>query len=75
MSACKCVCDLADVRRFHASALILTEGHVQGKLDGQTSHCSSRQGLDLGHSLNQSGFGSVCLQRHLQLKSRKVSDK
>lgn len=67
-----CVSDLADIRRFDASALALTEGNVQGKLDGQASHCSSGQGLDLGHSLNQSGFGAVCLQRHLRLHNSKV---
>lgn len=66
--------DLADVRRFDASALGFTEGHVQGKLDRQTSHGSSGQGLNLGHGLNQSGFGLVCLQRHLKLHKSTVSD-
>lgn len=52
---------LADVRRFDASTLTLAESHIQGKLNGQTSHGSSGQGLDFGYSLNQSGFGAVCL--------------
>lgn len=69
----KRVSDLADVRRFDTSALALTEGHIQGELDGQTGHCSSGQGLDLGHSLNQSSFGAVSLKRHLQLHNSKVS--
>lgn len=66
--------DLADIRRLDASALALTEGHIHGKLDGQTGHRSSGQGLDLGHSLNQSSFGAVCLKRHLQLHNSNVSD-
>lgn len=69
----KCMSDLADIRRLDTSALALTEGHIQGKLDGQTRHCSSGQGLNLGHSLNQSSFGAVSLQGHLQLCNRKVS--
>lgn len=69
-----CVSDLADVRRFDTSALALTEGHIHGKLDGQTRHCSSGQGLDLGHRLNQSGFGAVCLQRHLRLHDSEVGN-
>jgi len=66
--------DLADIRRFDAGALGLTEGHINGKLDGQTGHCSRGQRLDLGHSLNQAGFGAVRLQRHLKVHRSKVSD-
>lgn len=73
MNACKCVYDLADIGRFDASALALAEGHVQGKLDGQTGHCSGGKGLNLRHSFNQTGFGAMRLQRHLQLHNRKVS--
>lgn len=63
----KCVSDLADIRRLDTSALALTEGHIQGKLNGQASHRSSGQGLNLGHSFNQSRFGAVSLQGYLQL--------
>lgn len=64
--------DLADIRRLDTSALALTEGHIQGKLDGQTSHRSGGQGFNLGYSLNQSSFGAVRLQGHLQVYNRKV---
>lgn len=77
-SAClyvyKCVTGLADVGRFDTSALALTEGNVQGELDGQTSHRSSGQGLDLGHGFNQSGFSAVRLQRHLRWSNITVGD-
>lgn len=69
----KSVTGLADVRRFDTSALALTEGNVQGELDGQTTHCSSGQGLDLGHGLNQTGFSAVRLQRHLWRSNITVS--
>lgn len=63
--------DLADVRRSDAGALGLAEGHVQGKLDGQAGHRPGGQGFDLGHSLNQAGFGAVRLQGHLQWQNSK----
>lgn len=62
----KCASDLADIGRFDTSALALTEGHIQRKLDGKTCHGSSGQGLDLGHGLDQPCFGAVSLERHLQ---------
>jgi len=57
--------DLADIGRFDTSAFALTEGNIEGKLDGQTGHCSSGQGLDFGHSPDQPSFGAVSLQGHL----------
>ena len=64
--------NLDDVRGLDPSTLAFAEGHVEGKLDGQTGHGSRGQGLDLGHSLHQTCLGAVGLQRHLGMHDNNV---
>lgn len=76
-SRCECrqnPADLADIRRSDTGALRLAEGHVQGELYGEPGHCPRGQRLDFGHSLDQSGFSAVRLERHLKSQGGKLAE-
>lgn len=66
--------NLADSLALDTCSLGLTEGHIKGKLNGQSSHGASGQGLNLADGLRQGSLGAVGLERDLVLHTAGIVD-